>query len=146
MKTSRQVVNLNLFLRFLEERLVWKNHFEFVWPLTSSYFALIESDDRPVNRECPICTHSIHYMSIGMRILVALIKTILCTIFELSPRPALKKSTTYIFDSLLICTWFLKNQFGKIKFKELQFQVYFELDFYCLCSLQKSILKLTFVR
>ena len=91
MKTSRQVVNLNLFVRFLEERLVWKNHFEFVWPLTSSYFALIESDDRPVNRECPICTHSIHYMSIGMRILVALIKTILCTIFELSPRPALKK-------------------------------------------------------
>ena len=28
---------------------------------------------------------------------------------------------------LLICTWFLKNQFGKIKFDE--------LDFYCMCSL-----------
>ena len=28
-------------------------------------------------------------------------------------------------------TWFLKNQFGKIEFNE--------LDFYCLCSLQKSI-------
>ena len=37
---------------------------------------------------------------------------------------------------LLICTQFLKNQFGKIKFGE--------LDFYCLCSLQKSILKLIF--
>ena len=43
---------------------------------------LIESDDRPVNRECPICIHSIHYMSIGMRILVAPIKTISCTIFD----------------------------------------------------------------
>ena len=67
-------------------------------PLTSSYFALIESDDRPVNRECPICTHSIHYMSIGMRILVALIKTISCTIFEVSTCPALKKSIRYISE------------------------------------------------
>ena len=33
-KTSRQVVNSNLFVRFLEETLAWKNHFEFVWPLT----------------------------------------------------------------------------------------------------------------
>ena len=33
-------------------------------------------------------------------------------------------------------TWFLKNQVGKIKFDE--------LDFYCLCSLQKSISKLIF--
>ena len=78
-------------IHFLEETSAWKNHFDSVWPLTSSYFALIESDDRPVNRECPICTHSIHYMSIGMSILVALIKTISCTIFEVSPRPARKK-------------------------------------------------------
>ena len=34
MKTSRQVVKLNLFVRFLEETSAWKNHFEFVWPLT----------------------------------------------------------------------------------------------------------------
>ena len=27
------VVNLNLFVRFLEETLTWKNHFDFVWPL-----------------------------------------------------------------------------------------------------------------
>ena len=45
---------------------------------------------------------------------------------------------------LLIYTWFLKNQFGKIKFDELDLLVYFELDFYCQCSLQKSILKLIF--
>ena len=32
---------------------------------------------------------------------------------------------------LLICTWFLKNQFWKIKFDK--------LDYYCLCDLQKSI-------
>ena len=37
---------------------------------------------------------------------------------------------------LLICTLFLKNQFRKIKFDE--------LDFYCLYSLQKSISKLIF--
>ena len=36
---------------------------------------------------------------------------------------------------LLICTWFLKNQFGIIK---LDVQVYFKLDFYCLFRLQKS--------
>ena len=36
---------------------------------------------------------------------------------------------------LLICTWFLKNQFGIIKF---DVQVYFKLDFYCLFRLQKS--------
>ena len=35
---------------------------------------------------------------------------------------------------LLICNWFLKNQVRKIKFDKL----YFQLDFYCLCSLQKS--------
>ena len=45
---------------------------------------------------------------------------------------------------LLICTRFLKNQFGKIKFDELDFLVYFNLDFYCLCSLQNSISKLIF--
>ena len=33
MKTSQQVVNLNLLVRFLEETPAWKNHFEFVWPL-----------------------------------------------------------------------------------------------------------------
>ena len=44
---------------------------------------------------------------------------------------------------VLICTWFLKNQFGNIKFDEL-FLVYLELNFYCLCSLQKSISKLIF--
>ena len=33
MKTSQQVVKSNLFIRFLEETLSWKNHFEFVWPL-----------------------------------------------------------------------------------------------------------------
>ena len=47
---------------------------------------------------------------------------------------------------LLICTWFLKNQFGKTKLDghRTGFFVYFELNFYCLCSLQKSILKLIF--
>ena len=33
MKTSRQVVKSNLFVRFMEEASAWKNHFEFVWPL-----------------------------------------------------------------------------------------------------------------
>ena len=32
-KTSRHVVKSNLFVRFLEETLAWKNHFEFVWPI-----------------------------------------------------------------------------------------------------------------
>ena len=40
--------------------------------------------------------------------------------------------------NLLICTWFLKNQFAKINSDELIFLVYFKLDFHCLCSLQKS--------
>ena len=34
--------------------------------------------------------------------------------------------------------------FGKIKFDELGFLVQFKLDFYCLCSLQKSISNLIF--
>ncbi len=65
----------------------------------------------------------------------------------------------YLTHLLLICTWFLKNQFGKSKFEELDFYsilnwifilfrigflFYFELDFYCLCSLQNSISKLIF--
>ena len=59
-----------------------------------------------------------------------------------------KKSTTpsYFFGKLflrsfplLICTWFLKNQVWQTGFL-----VYFELEFYCLCSLQKSIPKLIF--
>ena len=33
MKTSRQVVKSNLFVRFLEETSAWKYQFEFVWPL-----------------------------------------------------------------------------------------------------------------
>ena len=44
----------------------------------------------------------------------------------------------------MICTLFLKNQVGKIKVDQLDFLVYFKLDFNCLCSLQKSILKLIF--
>ena len=36
-------------------------------------------------------------------------------------------------NALIICTWFLKNQV-----RQTWFLVYFELDFYCLCSLQKS--------
>ena len=35
-KTSQQVVKSNLFIRFLEETLAWKNNFEFVWPLDRS--------------------------------------------------------------------------------------------------------------
>ena len=42
------------------------------------------------------------------------------------------------------CTRFKRNQFGKIKFDRLNFLDYFKLDFYCLCSLQKSISKLIF--
>ena len=41
-------------------------------------------------------------------------------------------------NALSICTWFLKNQIGKIKFGE--------LDFYCLCSLQKINVKIDFCR
>ena len=33
MKTSREVVKSNLFVRPLEENSAWKNHFEFFWPL-----------------------------------------------------------------------------------------------------------------
>ena len=33
MKTSRQVVKSNLFVRFFEETSACKNHFTFVWPL-----------------------------------------------------------------------------------------------------------------
>jgi hypothetical protein len=47
-------------------------------------------------------------------------------------------------DPLFICTWFLKNQFGKINFHKMNILFYFKLDFYCLCSLQKSISKLIF--
>ena len=36
---------------------------------------------------------------------------------------------------LLICTWYLRNQFGKMKWRRTGFLVSFELDFYCLCSL-----------
>ena len=42
-------------------------------------------------------------------------------------------------NPLLICTWFLKNQACQNRFS-----VYFELDFYCLCILQKSISKSIF--
>ena len=38
---------------------------------------------------------------------------------------------------LSFCSWFLKNQVRRTGFL-----VYFKLDFYCLCSLQKSISKL----
>ena len=31
------VVNLNLFILFLEETSAWKNHFNFVWPLGAIY-------------------------------------------------------------------------------------------------------------
>ena len=31
------VVKLNSFVRFLEETLAWKNHFDFVWPLVVSH-------------------------------------------------------------------------------------------------------------
>ena len=44
-----------------------------------------------------------------------------------------------VCHALSICTWFLKNQVQRT-----EFLVYFEPDFYCLCSLQKSILKLIF--
>ena len=40
----------------------------------------------------------------------------------------------YITLPLLICTWFLKNQVGRVF-------VYFKLDFYCLCRLKKLSLK-----
>ena len=47
--------------------------------------------------------------------------------------------------ALSICTWFLKNQVGKIKFDKLDFFTLFEMPlFLCLCSLQKSISKLIF--
>ena len=48
------------------------------------------------------------------------------------------KITSTLIKSLLICTWILKFLVWKIKFNELDFFVYFELDFYCL---QKSSLK-----
>ena len=48
-------------------------------------------------------------------------------------------------DLLLICTWFLKISSSRNWFFELDFWtwffVYFKLNFYCLCSLQKSSLK-----
>ena len=34
-KTSLIAVKLNSFVRFLEETSAWKNHFDFVWPLTT---------------------------------------------------------------------------------------------------------------
>ena len=45
----------------------------------------------------------------------------------------------FLANPLSICTWFLKFLVHKIDFL-IWFFIYFKLDFYCLCSLQKSSL------
>ena len=63
--------------------------------------------------------------------------------------PALFLLLPFRTSAVSICTWFLKCQFGSLlqTRKKNQFHIKldfffeFELDFYCLCSLQKSISK-----
>ena len=42
MKTSWQVVKLNLFVHYLEETLAWENHFEFFWPFINEISLILK--------------------------------------------------------------------------------------------------------
>ena len=60
--------------------------------------------------------------------------------------PPLRTNSLVLTDSHTLSIWTCEQSSWKNQVRPSGFLVYFELDFYCLCSLKKSIWKLIFFR
>ena len=57
------VVKSNLFVRFLEEMLAWKNHFNFVWPLEATLYL---DEDRRKSLE-QLCVNLLSWLDLNSK-------------------------------------------------------------------------------
>ena len=129
----------NLFVHFLEESSAWNNHYSFVWPknklswMWPFYFLQQRLGHENFSKtvyivwhrlecECNFCWGSSKKFS-NLKIQ------------NEAQEPAIPPVDLYLISEKSI--W--KNQD-----QQTGFLVYFKLNFYCLCSLQKSISKLIF--